>query len=154
MGGRLQGGGGGYRGVWGGGGMSAKRKFWDWPTSFIGPHPSLQTGPSNSDVQPCLSSPPAPSVLCLCVCVCVEGKNNIKEGGPHGSRAPSGRLRRQLTRQVVCVWGGGGGGYHIKEEGLHGSRGGRPAEGACAKKGCLMRIIMCVCVCVCSCIVC
>ena len=34
---------------------------------------------------------------------------------------------------VTCVWGGGGG-YHIKEEGLHGSRGGRPAEGACAKK--------------------
>ena len=32
----------------------------------------------------------------------------------------------------VCV--GGGGGYHIKEEGLHGSRGGRPAEGACAKE--------------------
>ena len=30
----------------------------------------------------------------------------------------------------VCV----GGGCHIKEEGLHGSRGGRPAEGACAKK--------------------
>ena len=31
----------------------------------------------------------------------------------------------------VCVYVGG---YHIKEEGLHGSRGGRPAEGACAKK--------------------
>ena len=35
-----------------------------------------------------------------CVCACV-GKNNIKEGGLQGSRAPSGRLRRQLTRQVV-----------------------------------------------------
>ena len=44
---------------------------------------------------------------------------------------------------LVVVWPGGGaqgcvyfggGGYHIKEEGLHGSRGGRPAGGACAKK--------------------
>ena len=30
----------------------------------------------------------------------------------------------------LCAWGE----CHIKEEGLHGSRGGRPAEGACAKK--------------------
>ena len=35
--------------------------------------------------------------LSLCVSLCAAvGKNNIKEGGPHGSRAPSGRLRRQL----------------------------------------------------------
>ena len=34
----------------------------------------------------------------VCVCVSVPGKNNIKEGGPHGSRAPSGRLRRQLEK--------------------------------------------------------
>ena len=25
--------------------------------------------------------------MCVCVCVC-RGKNNIKEGDPHGSRAP------------------------------------------------------------------
>ena len=37
-----------------------------------------------------------------------------------------------MQQEGVCVWGGGG--CHIKEEGLHGSRGGRPAEGACAKK--------------------
>ena len=48
--------------------------------------------------------------VCVCVCVCVCGrKNNIKEGGPHGSRAPSGRLRRQLEKdkklqsRCVCV---------------------------------------------------
>ena len=40
----------------------------------------------------------------------------------------------------VCVCALGG--YHIKEEGLHGSRGGRPAEGGLRQKGCLMRIIM------------
>ena len=57
------------------------------------------------------------------------GKNNIKEGSPHGSRAPSGRLRRQLkkTNHAVlavrssvsgaCVWGvgGGGGAYWVLE---------------------------------------
>ena len=43
-------------------------------------------------------------VVCMCVCVCVFwGRtilniNNIKEGGPHGSMAPSGRLRRQLEK--------------------------------------------------------
>ena len=27
--------------------------------------------------------------MCVCVCVCLYvGKNNIKEGDPHGSRAP------------------------------------------------------------------
>ena len=36
---------------------------------------------------------------------------------------------------VLCIGVcGGGGGCQIREEGLHGSRGGRPAEGACAKK--------------------
>ena len=51
------------------------------------------------------------------VCVCVRargggGKNNIKEGGPHGSMAPSGRLRRQLEKDKTyspgelrrCLW--------------------------------------------------
>ena len=38
----------------------------------------------------------------VCVCVCARAwLNNIKEGGPHGSRAPSGRLRRQCV--CVCV---------------------------------------------------
>ena len=47
--------------------------------------------------------------------VCVwggGGKNNIKEGGPHGSMAPSGRLRRQLEKDKSyspdelrrCLW--------------------------------------------------
>ena len=35
----------------------------------------------------------------------------------------------RLSSLVVVVWGGGG--CHIIEEGLHGSRGGRPAEGVC-----------------------
>ena len=35
---------------------------------------------------------------CACVCVGGGGENNIKEGGPHGSGAPSGRLS-----QCVCV---------------------------------------------------
>ena len=39
----------------------------------------------------------------LSVCVCV-GKNNIKEGSPHGSRAPSGRLCVFVcVRAHVCV---------------------------------------------------
>ena len=32
---------------------------------------------------------------------CGGGGDNFKKGGPHGSKAPSGRLRRQLRRQVV-----------------------------------------------------
>ena len=47
----------------------------------------------------------------VCVCVWVR-QNNIKEGGPHGSRAPSGRLRRQLEKDKnyspdglwSCLW--------------------------------------------------
>ena len=40
--------------------------------------------------------------VCVCVLVCLSTVlNNFKEGGPHGSRAPSSRLRRQLRRQVV-----------------------------------------------------
>ena len=42
--------------------------------------------------------PPLPFfAVCACVCLCA-GKNNIKEGGPHGSMAPSGRLRCQLEK--------------------------------------------------------
>ena len=39
----------------------------------------------------------------VCVKACKKGKNNIKEGGPHGSRAPSGRLRRQLKKTNHAV---------------------------------------------------
>ena len=42
------------------------------------------------------------------------------------------KLRGSTMMRLMCVWGGGG--CHIKEEGLHGSRGGRLAGGACAKK--------------------
>ena len=51
--------------------------------------------------------------VCVCVCVCVTPKcRNIKEGGPHGSMAPSGRLRRQLEKDETyspgelrrCLW--------------------------------------------------
>jgi hypothetical protein len=50
--------------------------------------------------------------LCVCSVVRQGGKNNIKEGGPHGSRAPSGRLRRQLEKDISyspcelrrCLW--------------------------------------------------
>jgi hypothetical protein len=52
-----------------------------------------------------------PVCVRVCVCVCVR-LNNIKEGGPHGSRAPSGRLRRQLEKDKnyspdglwSCLW--------------------------------------------------
>ena len=33
--------------------------------------------------------------VCMCVCVC---RGRTIEGGPHGSRAPIGRLRRQLEK--------------------------------------------------------
>ena len=58
--------------------------------------------------------------VCVCVCVCVR-KNNIQEGSPHGSRAPSGRLRRvcvyvcgaqvreRVHVQAILPEGGGGG---------------------------------------------
>ena len=49
----------------------------------------------------------------------------------HKLRGSTAKAYYYATEPCVC---GGGGGCHIKEEGLHGSRGGRPAEGACAKK--------------------
>ena len=58
----------------------------------------------------------------------------IKKVATQPPPASSCFLPWNLERRVR-VWGGGGGlGYHIQEEGLHGSRGGRPAEGGCAKK--------------------
>ena len=43
------------------------------------------------------------------------------------------RSRDVVRLECVCV-GGGGGGCDIIEEGLHGSRGGRPAEGGVCQK--------------------
>ena len=37
----------------------------------------------------------------VCVCVCVWRKNNIKEGDPHGSRAPRGRPGRHQNQCTV-----------------------------------------------------
>ena len=63
--------------------------------------------------------------VCVCVSVCVDQL----------PIAPTSGVIQSML--FLCLWQcvcGGGGGYHIKEEGLHGSRGGRPAGGACAKK--------------------
>ena len=52
--------------------------------------------------------------VCVCVCWCARARVCVR------------------ACVYVCVCGGGG--CHIKEEGLHGSRGGRSTEGARAKK--------------------
>ena len=52
------------------------------------------------------------ALVYVCVCVYFSEKNNIKEGGPHGSMAPSRRLRRQLEKDKTyspdelrrCLW--------------------------------------------------
>ena len=54
----------------------------------------------------------------MCVCGGGGGENNIKEGSPHGSRAPSGRLRRQLKKTSHAVLAACG-----------------PVSGACSGRG-------------------
>ena len=41
--------------------------------------------------------------VCVCARAVEEGKNNIVEGSPHGSRAPNGRLGRQLKKTNHAV---------------------------------------------------
>ena len=65
--------------------------------------------------------------MCVCVCVCVRvwvggrGKNNIKEGGPHGSRvAQGGNLKKTKNYSPDCgavsgAYSGHGRGPHLSQ---------------------------------------